>query len=217
MSFWISLLLFMGICASQNNQANNKPHEKMMLRAIQSQAKCSCGKVHLSIDSPSALRMVVYSKDYRGYYRSLNEIAKEQGKPQVAPIDPFGGIDLIQIYPSEIQVTKGTDLIETVLIREGSPIRRSYSTCCDTPLFDIGNAAMLNSDLLKEEEKPEVEFRIIGRHSLKGDGTIPKPAISWSLPWNWAFTMFKRMDSSKKEPAPVDLSKPTIMRHFKEG
>ena len=62
--------------------------------------QCKCGKTKLAIDSPSALRIVCYSKDYRGYYNTLNEQAKAKGNSPSAKLDPWGGVDLTQIYVS---------------------------------------------------------------------------------------------------------------------
>jgi len=53
--------------------------------------QCKCGKVKLSVNAPSALRLVCYSKDYRGYYNTLNDQAKAKGKASHAALDPWGG------------------------------------------------------------------------------------------------------------------------------
>ena len=62
-----------------------------MTSPIRQAIKCKCGKVNLNIDSPSALRFVCYSKDYRGYYNTLNEQAKANKHQPNAALDPWGG------------------------------------------------------------------------------------------------------------------------------
>jgi len=194
-----------------------------MIKAIRnSNVQCRCGQVKLTIDSPSALRFVCYSKDCRGYYQSLNEIARANGQTEAAILDPWGGVDFTQIYPSEIVFEEGKEIAKTVLIRPDSPIRRVYSSCCYTPLFDIGqNSAMLNTHLLLNDDlKPDVRFRIIGRHSLpqSQDQQQPKPSISWSVPFSWLIVMGGRIKKQKMEPMPIDVSKqPEIMKNFHQG
>ena len=93
-------------------------------------------------------------------------------------------------------------------------------------MFDIGGlAAMVNTDLLDEKNKPDIRFRIVGRQALKvpttpvSDGKdIPKkPKISWSLPLSWIWTMSKRIQKDKMEPSPIDVSEPRLLENFKPG
>ena len=201
-----------------------------MIRAIYNpNVTCTCGKVRLAIDSPSALRLVCYSKDYRGYYQWLQQQAKQHGHTKSpnnnknAPIDPWGGVDLVQIYPCDITVLAGKELCQTVLIRPGSPTRRVYASCCDTPLFDIGSlSAMVNTALLADDDANQqlpVHFRILGRHALPNKLTQqqPKPSMSWSIPWSWLFVMGRRIDKSKMEPLPLDISQPKVIPNFEQG
>lgn len=203
-----------------------------MIRAISNpNVTCTCGQVQLAIDSPSALRLVCYSKDYRGYYQWLQQQAQQHGhtnspnKNKNAPIDPWGGVDLVQIYPSEITILAGKELCQTVLIRPGSPTRRVYASCCDTPLFDIGSlSAMVNTSLLTADDADKllpVHFRILGRHALPNNKLTQqqpkKPSMSWSIPWSWLFVMGRRIDKSKMEPLPLDISQPKVIPNFEQG
>lgn len=172
------------------------------MNAIRANISCHCGKVKISIDSPSALRFVCYCKDCRGYYNTLNSLALKNNLPGVpAKLDPFGGVDVTQIYPNEIKILDGQSQLETCLIRDKSPYHRTYCKSCYTPLYSIGQgtgAALLNSALLPSEAQTnEVRWRIIGRQALKGDGTVKKPSMSWSVPFGWFFTMPKRVNSKK--------------------
>jgi hypothetical protein len=188
---------------SRDNMSKVNP-----IQAIKANIQCRCGTVKGSIDSPSALRFVCYSKDCRGYYNALNALAKRADKPEAAVLDPFGGCDFTQIYPCEITILEGQDQLETRLIRKNSPIPRTFAKCCFTPLFSTGStgAALLNSNLLSPEDQHcEVKYRIIGRHALKGDGSVPKPSMSWSVPFGWFFAMPKRCQPDKAQPSPVEV------------
>ena len=199
--------------SDHQHEKEDPRNEHNMMKAISQKVSCTCGKVQLAIDSPSALRLVCYCKDCRGYYNMLNHLHSHNH----AVLDPWGGVDYTQIYPSEIKVLKGQELIHTCLIRPKSPIRRVYASCCDTPLFTVGsNSALLNTHLLpNEEDKPDVRFRIIGRNSLNGPSG--KPSMSWSVPLNWLWVMGMRIQRDKMEPVPVDISQPTVLENFKEG
>ena len=192
----------------------------------QAAVKCACGKVTLSVDSPSALRLVCYCRDCRGYVNALNEKKRMEAGKQVAasttttPLDPWGGADWTQIYPGEISVVDGAEHLRTCLIRDKSPIRRVYASCCKTPMFSVGGmSALLNTHLLDETNKPEVKFRIVGRQALAGGGpSEEKPKISWSVPlFAWPATMIPRCKKELMEPMPVDVSNPEILDNFKEG
>ena len=191
--------LFTNIIVQTHTQ---KKEPKM--KAIRANVSCACGKVKLAINSPSALRFVCYCKDCRGYYNTLNNLALKNNLPEQVPakLDPFGGVDVSQIYPREIKVLNGQEQLETCLIRAKSPYQRTFCKGCFTPLYSVGQgtgAALLNSALLSDEAQTnKVRYRIIGRQALKGGETIPdKPKMSWSVPLGWFFTMPKRVDKNK--------------------
>jgi hypothetical protein len=211
----ILLVYILAVSAVIFQQRRSSEHTAM-IKSISQNVCCKCGKVALTIESPSALRLVCYCKDCRGYYNTLNEQAHSHKHEEAALLDKWGGVDYTQIYPSEISVKQGQEYLKTCLIREKSPIRRVYASCCDTPLLSIGGsgAALLNSNLLPADAKPDVKFRIIGRNALPGND---RPHISWSVPLNWLWVMAGRVDKKKTEPLPLDISKPQLLDNFKQG
>jgi len=42
-------------------------------------------------------------------------------------------------------------------------------------------------------------------HALKGDGSVPKPSMSWSVPFGWLFAMPERCQPDKARPSPVEV------------
>lgn len=195
------------------------------MQAIKANIQCHCGKVKGIIDSPSALRLVCYCKDCRGYYNTLNTLAAKMNLPEPTPakLDAFGGADFTQIYPSEIKILEGGDQLETRKIRKKSPIHRTFANCCYTPLFSTGGtgAALLNSALISDEDQTcEVQYRIIGRQALKGDGSMMRPPMSWSVPFSWFFNMPKRCCKDKVLPSPVEIKEDEeikVLEDFMEG
>mmetsp|Transcript_32750 Transcript_32750/g.69136 ORF Transcript_32750/g.69136 Transcript_32750/m.69136 type:complete len:195 (-) Transcript_32750:54-638(-) len=194
------------------------------MQAIKANFQCHCGKVKGVIDSPSALRLVCYCRDCRGYYNTLNNLAAKMGLLEPpAKLDPFGGSDFTQIYPSEIKILEGKNQLETCIIREKSGVHRTYAKCCYTPLFSTGpsGAALFNSNLISsDDQKCEVNYRIIGRQALKGDGSVKKPPMSFSVPFGWFFTMPKRIKKDKILPSPVEIKEGQeikVLEGFKEG
>lgn len=189
---------------------------------------CTCGKVKLGIDSPSVLRLVCYCKDCRGYYNTINEMARNEGKEQVAKLDDWGGVDMTQIYPSEIKVVEGMEHLTTCRIREESKQKLVYSTCCYTPMFRIGGeSALLNTNLIPDENnKADVRFRIVGRDALKeeqsaaaaaSDKKKARPNLSWSIPFSFPFVMFRRVKKDLMTPEPLDTKDARVLENFKQG
>jgi hypothetical protein len=140
------------------------------------------------------------------------------GKDPVAPLDIWGGVDWTQLYPNEIKVEKGADKLEMCIIREGSQQHRVHTTCCYTPMFSLGQSmgsALLNTNLIDEEKKSDVLFRVIGRQALEGAN---RPRISWSVPISFPFVMMKRIHKDQATPAPVETPKELkVLENFKEG
>jgi hypothetical protein len=186
--------------------------------------RCGCGQVGATISSLETappLRLVCYCKDCRGYYNTLNKLSSES-KAVMAPVDSWGGVDWTSIYPRDIEITQGKDLLKTVLIRPESKMRQVYCGNCCTPLFRFGMMSVLmNTSLIQEKEMvPDVRFRIIGRQALKDGPAADKPKISWSVPLSWFWIMSKRVKKDLMEPMPVELPElkdVPVLEGFKEG
>jgi hypothetical protein len=79
----------------------------------------------------------------------------------------------------------------------------------------------MNSNLIAEETRQSIDFRIIGRQAWKKgvDDTMKKPKMSWSVPFKWFWTMPKRLHKELMEPSPLQLPKENIevLEGFTEG
>jgi len=183
--------------------------------------QCNCGKVKASISSLQSampLRFVCYCKDCRGYYNTLNSMAASDPPP--AKLDAWGGVDWTSIFPRDIEITEGKNLLKTCLIRPESKMRQVYCSSCYTPIFRFGAMSVLmNTNLIQEEDQiTEVRFRIIGRDSLKG--ADKKPKMSWSVPFSWFWVMPKRVKKDLMAPMPLELDDfkdVPILENFKQG
>lgn len=208
------------------------PHPKLPLTF---KATCKCGKVYASVSSlekSPPLRLVCYCKDCRGYFETLNRMAsldpRTKSSPSPAVLDNWGGVDWTTIYPRDITVIQGQDLLATVKIREASVMRQLYSTCCYTPMFRFGNLGVLaNSSILEptdsesQDTELPVSFRIIGRDAWREDKEgARKPKMSSSVPFKWFWTMPFRINKGYMEPMPLELPNAKdckILSEFKEG
>lgn len=199
------------------------------------QASCKCGKVRasvLALEKFPPLRLVCYCKDCRGYFETLNRTAN--GDPATkktdavpAQLDNWGGVDWTSLYPRDITILEGQDLLTTVKIREKSPMRQVYSTCCYTPMFRFGNSSVLmNTDTMEpyEDQQGEVPvtFRIIGRDAWKNGkvAEVKKPSMSYSVPFKWFWTMPFRINKEYMEPMPINLpavEECKVLETFQEG
>jgi hypothetical protein len=194
---------------------------------------CKCGKVCAAINALEKLpplRLVCYCKDCRGYFETLNRIAASdpatKTNPSPAQLDNWGGVDWTAVYPRDITILQGQDLLATTKIREGSSMRQVYTTCCYTPLFRFGNLSVLaNSNTLKpsegQDEELPVSFRIIGRDAWKqGKESAEKPIMSFSVPFKWFWTMPFRINKEYMQPMPLALPATKdckVLSEFKEG
>ena len=184
-----------------------------MSKQLNAKFSCICGKVTGQIHTPSALRIVCHCSDCRGYYQTLNK----RGGNRLAPLTPWGGVDLIQINPNELTF-EGESAKEYLALAKlkvnyaGKPssMPRIYAKCCDTPLYTHGMSILFNANLLSEEVRDSIpiKYQIMGRFALKpNDGTSGKekrPKIASSIPFTWPFVMMGRASkaSKNKEPSP---------------
>jgi hypothetical protein len=130
---------------------------------------CKCGKVYAVINALEKLpplRLVCYCKDCRGYFESLNRISASdpasKTNPPPAQLDSWGGVDWTAVYPRDITILQGQELLATTKIREGSSIRQVYTTCCYTLWFRFGSLSVLaNSIALKPRDDQDGELPVI--------------------------------------------------------
>ena len=153
-------------------------------------------------------------------------MARNEGKEQVAKLDDWGGVDMTQIYPSEIKVLEGLEHLTTCRIREASKQKLVYSTCCHTPMFRIGGAsALLNTNLIPDENRADVRFRIVGREAPKEEQSAAaaasdakvRPNLSWSIPLSFPFVMFRRVKKDLMTPEPLDTKDARVLENFQQG
>jgi hypothetical protein len=210
----------------------------MNFKPLKQTLQCHCGQVKFAVDSPSVLRLVCYCKDCRGYYNTLNKNSTAHSKEPVATLDPWGGVDYLQLYPKELTFEKGAEDHATAvcLIRPTSKIRRVYATCCNTPLFQIGDmGALLNTHLVTDTDtRPDARFRIIGRNAHKKASTtigneeeqavldnkstaLKRPPMSWSVPMSWFWVMLPRVKKDLMTPTPLNLEGAKVLADFKQG
>jgi hypothetical protein len=123
--------------------------------------RCACGAVEgVVLDaSPKTLnRAVCYCDDCQAFARFL-------GRDDI--MDAQGASDIIQIPPSQLRFTKGTDKLRSMFLSPKG-VLRWYTDCCKTP---AGN--MLNS--------PRCPFTGIPKRMFVLDGSVLDAAVGKPL------------------------------------
>ena len=190
-----------------------------MSKQLNAKFSCICGKVTGQIHTPSALRIVCHCSDCRGYYQTLDK----RGGNRLAPLTPWGGVDLLQINPNELTFDDGRVKGHLALAKikenysgKASSMPRIYAKCCDTPLYTHGISILFNANLPSEEDREPipVKFNIMGRFALKPTDDITgkekRPKISSSIPFTWPFVMMGRASKASKHKDPSPWNFPDI-------
>lgn len=55
----------------------------------------------------------------------------------------WGGVDWTAMYPRDITILQGKDLLQTTIIRPTSGVRQVYTNCCHTPMFRFGELSVV--------------------------------------------------------------------------
>lgn len=93
--------------------------------------KCNCGKVEgvaKGINPKQGTRVVCYCNSCQDFARHLQP--KGEGI-----LDSFGGTDIYQVAPCQVEFTKGQENIAGIRL-SAKGVHRWHTTCCNTP---IGN------------------------------------------------------------------------------
>lgn len=112
------------------------------------QGQCSCGKVHLeaNVCANNHLTARCYCTDCQQYAGTLDEVRIGHGvEPTTRFLDPEQFVSFVSIAKSNIKVTRGKELLQTIQLKRGSTfppmlglsfsIYRIYTSCCFTPVL----------------------------------------------------------------------------------
>lgn len=144
--------------------------------------RCQCGELQgtlTDISADTGNRLVCYCDDCQAFANYL----EKEGKW----LDQWGGTDLFQLAPSQINITQGHHQMRCVHLSAKGPYR-FYTACCATP---IGNTvsrkipfvgmptAIIDSDN-KQALLGAVKFYIMGRFAKGNPPTNPHSKFSLS-------------------------------------
>ncbi len=104
--------------------------------AVDVPLRCDCGIVSgvaINISSDTGNHIVCYCKDCQDFARYLEH--------EDDILDEFGGTDLFQITPAQIQIHQGKDQIRCMRLTPKS-LYRWYTECCKTPIGNMMSAGM---------------------------------------------------------------------------
>jgi hypothetical protein len=87
--------------------------------------QCRCGAVRAELDPARALgRLICHCEDCQTYAGAL-----ERGDV----LDAHGGTDIVQVAPSAVRMTAGTDRIACLRLSD-TGLMRWHTACCQTPM-----------------------------------------------------------------------------------
>ncbi|MEM8641096.1 MAG: DUF6151 family protein [Cyanobacteria bacterium P01_G01_bin.54] len=97
---------------------------------------CQCGQVQgiaKNIDPKAGTRLVCYCDDCQAFAEHL-----DQGKDV---LDPYGGTEIYQLAPAQIEITQGSEQLRSLRLTEKGLVRW-YAACCDMPIANTISAAV---------------------------------------------------------------------------
>ena len=101
--------------------------------------RCKCGKVEGDLVVPPSSRYAKQTNlyccchDCVGFAKHVR--AKRDDKSSEVIESTFTSVQMVQFYKSDLNITKGLDLMVPCQVKKGSHIYRYYSSCCNTPLL----------------------------------------------------------------------------------
>ncbi len=98
--------------------------------------KCSCGTVSgvaKNISPDTGNHIVCYCKDCQAFAHNIDNEANI--------LDEFGGTDIFQITPAQVEITEGYDQLRCLRLTEKG-LYRWYTACCKTPVGNMMSAGM---------------------------------------------------------------------------
>lgn len=138
------------------------------------QLSCECGSVQgiLHNITKSTERFVCYCDDCQSF-------AKKLGKENVI-LDVNGGSEIIPVYISDVEITKGENQLKYLKITDRGP-KRWYADCCKTPVGNTGQGKKnvylgLLHNFIKANENERmkilgpIHWRVMGKF---GHGDMP--------------------------------------------
>jgi hypothetical protein len=104
--------------------------------AVDVPLKCSCGSVRgvaKNISPDTGNHIVCYCKDCQVFAYNIDNEANI--------LDEFGGTDIFQITPAQVEITEGNDQLRCLRLTEKG-LFRWYTECCKTPIGNMMSASM---------------------------------------------------------------------------
>ncbi|WP_052741678.1 DUF6151 family protein [Kiloniella litopenaei] len=140
--------------------------------------KCTCGEVKgiaRNISPHTARRVICYCQDCQDFARKLDRADDI--------LNAFGGTDIIQITPSQVEITLGKDRLRYLKLSEKG-IYRWYTDCCKTPAGNmIGPKfpflGVVHNFIAQNDAPNDIRGKILGpvRYSIM-EKDIIKPLVT---------------------------------------
>jgi hypothetical protein len=132
--------------------------------------KCSCGSVRgvaKNISPDTGNHIVCYCSDCQAFARNLDN--------ETDILDEFGGTDIFQITPAQVDITEGNNQLRCMRLTEKG-LYRWYTACCKTPVGNMMSAGMpfigmvhnfMDDDGVRDKNLGPVIFYALGKSAIK--------------------------------------------------
>jgi hypothetical protein len=104
--------------------------------AVDVPLKCSCGSVQgvaKNISPETGNHIVCYCEDCQAFAKYL--------KRDADILDEYGGTDIFQVTPSQVEITAGSDQLRCIRLTEKG-LFRWHTECCKTPVGNMISSGM---------------------------------------------------------------------------
>lgn len=102
----------------------------------------------------------------------------------------MGATSFLILYDTDVYLTEGEENLRCVQVKEGSPLKRLYTSCCSTPMFNLHVMTGIYPNLLRPHPKnsqsdaddgssfvdvPDFPAKVCAHSNEKPEGSAPLP------------------------------------------
>ncbi len=185
--------------------------------------KCQCGQVKgvaHDVTPQNGIRAMCYCDDCQAFAKYLEQ--------EATVLDEYGGTDIFQMTPAQIEFTEGSDLLRCVRLKKKG-LYRWYAGCCNTPIGNTIGAGIafigvihniMDDDGVRDQNLGPITTFVQGNFAKK---ELPPERYNKGFPFLTTLRVFWKLIIwrllGKHRPSPFfnqdgkAVSKPEVLEH----